>query len=551
MYRTHNCGELNIKHCNYIVTLSGWVDSIRLMKNITFIDIRDFYGITQLLIPSIKKKIKKEYLIQIKGKVVKRKSPNYNINTGNIEVYVNKLKILNKSIKIPIDIKKEYSRNKVNLLKYRYLYLRNFNLKNNLIIKSKILNLIRNFFIKNNFIEIETPLLVKSTSEGARNFIVPYRKKKGYYYSLPQSPQTFKQLLMIGGIDKYYQIVKCFRDEDIRKDRQPEFTQLDFELSFINRKNIFNIIIKFIKYLLYKIHNIKFINIKILSYKYIIKKYYTDKPDLRFKIYEISKKYFKYYINSNYLNYKIYSLILPNYFNIIDINKYVIINLLKDQNNKVLIYNYKNSITNRLDKKVFKNINFIKNIIKKEFFSKKDLLLFLILNDNKNYKKLINKINNFLLRSKYLNNIYIPIIIYKFPLFKYRKGKFYSYHHPFTNPYNGKLINNINKIFADSYDLIINGIEIGSGSIRIDNYNMQKKIFNILGLSKNIIKKEFNYFLESLKFGTPPHGGMGIGIDRLILSLFNKKDIMDFIAFPKNYLNKDLMIKAPSKIIKI
>ncbi|WGH24753.1 MAG: aspartate--tRNA ligase [Candidatus Shikimatogenerans bostrichidophilus] len=547
MYRTHNCGELNKKHCNSIVKLSGWVHSIRLMKKITFIDLRDFYGITQLLIPTIKINIKKEYVIQIIGKVVKRKFPNFNINTGDIEIYVKKIKILNKSIKIPIDINKEYNKNKVKLFKYRYIYLRNLNLKNNLIIKSKILNIIRKFFIINNFLEIETPLLVKSTSEGARNFIVLYRKKLGYYYSLPQSPQTFKQLLMIGGIDKYYQIVKCFRDEDARKDRQPEFLQLDLEMSFINRKNIFNIIIKLIKYLLYKIHKIKFINIKILSYKNIIKKYNTEKPDLRYKVYELNNNKFKYNINNKFLNYKIYGLILPNYFNIVGINKDVIINLLKNKINKILLYNYKNNIINKLDNKVFNKIKLIKELINKEFFSNKDLLLFLILKKNKYYKTIKNKINNFLLKSKYLNNIYIPIIIYKFPLFKYKNGKYYSYHHPFTKPYNNKLKNNL----ADSYDLIINGIEVGSGSIRIDNSKMQNKVFKILGLSNNKIKKEFSFFLKSLKFGTPPHGGIGIGIDRLILSLLNKNNIIDFIAFPKNYLNKDLMIKTPSKIKNI
>ncbi|MDH3005036.1 MAG: aspartate--tRNA ligase [Candidatus Shikimatogenerans sp. JK-2022] len=560
LYRTHNCGELRISNCNKKVILSGWVNKIRIMKNYYFIDIRDFYGITQLLIKKnkIKVKIKNEYVIRIKGIVVKRKYINKKISTGDIEILVKKIYIINKSDNLPIFIDKNYKyNNKKLLLKYRYLYLRNLEIKNNLIIKSKILNIIRNFFIKNNFLEIETPFLVKSTSEGSRDFIIPYRKKHGLFYSLPQSPQTFKQLLMIGGIDKYYQIVKCFRDEDLRKDRQPEFLQLDIEMSFVNIKKIIYIIKKFIKYLLYKLYNIKFINIKKFTYKKIIKLYNTDKPDLRYKIFNIFIKK-KYIINKYNKKYKIFSLILPNYFNIINVNINDLIFLLSKYFKKkhILIFDFKNKINiNKIN--IFKFKKYIYKIIYKNLFSKYDILLILIISRKYKYKNIYNiikkKINNFLLKSKYNKNIYIPLLIYNYPLFKYNLNnkKYESFHHPFTKP--KKNINNIKKLYkikAESYDLIINGLEIGSGSIRIDNYNLQRKIFLLLGLSNKEIDNNFGFFLNSLKYGTPPHGGIGIGIDRLILSLLNKKDIKDVIAFPKNFNSKDLMIKSPSKIDK-
>ncbi|WGH24938.1 MAG: aspartate--tRNA ligase [Candidatus Shikimatogenerans bostrichidophilus] len=552
MYRTHNCGELRKSNINDKVILSGWVNSIRSMKNKFFIDLRDFYGITQLLIYKRKIKIKNEYLINISGLVIKRKFPNLKIKTGYIEILVNKYKILNKSIKLPFNIKDKIKKNNINLLTYRYLYIRNIKIKNNLIIKSNLLNIIRHFFIKEKFLEIETPILVKETSEGANNFIVPYRKSKGLFYSLPQSPQTFKQLLMIGGIDKYYQIAKCFRDEDIRKDRQPEFLQLDIEMSFVKIKQIYLLIKKFLKYIFLKIHKIKLINIKKITYKKIINKYKTDKPDLRYKIYKIKikNKYFK----KKFLKYKIFSIILPNYLNIKNILKFNIRLFLKQyvcKKENIIIYNLNLNIFNY--KNIFKNNKIIKKIINKYFFSKFDILLILLIpkSNNKKIWQIKKKINEFLFRSKYNKEIYIPIFIYKFPLFKLNKLKniYECYHHPFTKPWNNK--NKITKdMLAQSYDLIINGIEIGSGSIRIDKNIIQKKIFSFIGLSKLNIKKNFNFFLKALNYGTPPHGGIGIGIDRLILSLFNKKNIQDIIAFPKNYLNKDIMINTPTKIDK-
>ncbi|MDH3004475.1 MAG: aspartate--tRNA ligase [Candidatus Shikimatogenerans sp. JK-2022] len=553
MYKIYNCGELRINDNNKKVILYGWIDSIREMKNKIFIDLRDFYGITQLIINKINLKfnIKNEYVVKTYGKVILRKNINYNIKTGNIEILVKKIKILNKSKNLPFNFKKKIKINKYKIFKYRYLYLRNNEFKNNLIKKSEIINIIRLYFIKKKFLEIETPFLVKSTSEGARNFIIPSRKKIGYFYSLPQSPQTFKQLLMIGGISKYYQIVKCFRDEDLRKDRQTEFLQLDIEISFLNIKKILFIISKFIKFLFYKIKKIKLLNIKILSYKKILKNYNNDKPDLRKQIFKLNlkNKYFKKK-NNIYLN-----LILPNFLNInnlINIKKNIYFILKKYIKYKyIYIYNFKNNIKN---KKIFKNNNIINKIIKKNFFTKYDILLILKIK-NKNYiKNIIYILNNFLLKSKYSKIIDIPYFIYKYPLFKYniKKKKIESYHHPFTKPYNknfNKLnINNINKYLSYSYDLIINGKEIGSGSIRIKNKNMQIKIFKLLGLSKKKIKEKFGYFLKALEYGTPPHGGIGIGIDRLILILLNKKDIKEIIAFPKNFINKDLMIGSPSKI---
>ncbi|WGH25579.1 MAG: OB-fold nucleic acid binding domain-containing protein [Candidatus Shikimatogenerans bostrichidophilus] len=334
MYRTNNCGELRLKDINKNVILSGWINKIRKMKLYTFIDIRDYYGITQLIIyKKINIKIKNEYLIKIKGKVIKRKKYNNKIKTGKIEILVKKIKILNKSKKLPFYIGEKKINN--NLFKYRYLYLRHSKIKENLIFKFKIINLIRKFFIKKGFIELETPFLVKSSSEGARDFIIPYRKKKGLFYSLPQSPQIFKQLFMIGGFDKYYQIVKCFRDEDYRLDRQPEFTQLDLEMSFIKKEDIFKLIEFLIKYLLYKIFKLKKINFIKLSYKKVIKYYKTDKPDLRFKLFKIKIK--KKYLKNNKKK-KIDTFIIPNYYNIKNKKK---INKILKKNKNILIYNKK------------------------------------------------------------------------------------------------------------------------------------------------------------------------------------------------------------------
>ncbi|WOX79088.1 aspartate--tRNA ligase [Candidatus Shikimatogenerans bostrichidophilus] len=547
MYRTHNCGELNIKDVNKKVILSGWVQNIRKFSKYYFIDLRDFYGITQLFIniKYILFKINNEFIIKVKGIVNERIKKNLLLSTGEIEVKVNYVTLINKSNILPFNIENNPKVSKKIRLKYRYLDIRREEIKNNLIFKSTILNKIRLFFFKKKFIELETPFLVKSTPEGAREFIIPSRNYKGLFYSLPQSPQIFKQLLMIGGIDKYFQIVKCFRDEDLRKDRQPEFLQLDIEMSFINKsKYIINIIEKLIKYLVNKYFNQKIINFKIIKYNKSIKYYKTDKPDLTNKIYKIKIK--KNIINKLYNNYNILSFILPNFLNIKNVNFKDIINiiLIYIKINKIFIIDNNNKINN-----FFKNNKIIEYIIKKKFFSEYDILIILLHNNsNINCNKIFNKINKLLFNAIYKKNILIPIWLIDYPLFKYdiNNKKYYSFHHPFTSPKKNNKLSY--KSLSKAYDLIINGIEIGSGSIRINNKKLQEKIFYLLKFNKKDINNNFDFFLNALDYGTPPHGGIGIGIDRLILLLLNKQDIKDIIPFPKNYYNKDIMLNCPSII---
>ncbi|WMC20305.1 MAG: aspartate--tRNA ligase [Enterobacteriaceae bacterium PSpyr] len=566
--RTKYCGDLNLSYINKKVTLCGWVDKIRIFRNVIFINIRDYKGITQVVFNSINKiifnkalKLRNEYCIQIKGIVRKKLKKQINQKKNSeIEIICYSLNIFNISQKIPINFEKK-NLEKISL-KYRYLDLRKPEMINRLKLRAKVCNYIRNFLNIKNFIEIETPILTKFTPEGSRNFLVPSRINKGKFYALPQSPQIFKQLLMISGFDRYYQIVKCFRDEDLRSDRQPEFTQIDIETSFMKYKNLIKLMKKMIYNLFLKIKKQNIGKIKTITFSESLRRYGSEKPDLRNPIELIEIK--DIFLKMNKLNF------LP-----IDFYKYNnnIICICIPKGTKIninYIYNYNKIINNNnlLWCKIYdinKNLLYIKGNIKK-YINKKTLKLILkrvnakkgdmILIGSNVKEKIYNIMGN--LRKKIGNklnlinlNYWSIIFIINFPLFKKNKyNKISSKHHPFTN----LNINNINNLynnplffFSNSYDIILNGYEIGGGSERIYNIKIQKIIFEILNIKKKEINN-LNFLLEAFKYGVPPHAGIAFGLDRLIMLLTNTKNIKDVIAFPKTTSAKCLMTEAPSKI---
>ncbi len=564
MLRDYTCNDLNTNHINQFVTLCGWINKVRILPKIIFVDLKDRYGITQLIFSDkIDKKLyviirhlNLESVIKIYGKVIERKNKNYKINTGLIEIIVYKLDIINKSLIFPFELD-NYSDNNDDLrFKYRYLDLKSNYLYNNIYTRHEIYHIIRNFFYKNNFIEIETPYLIKSIPEGARNFIIPSRIYKNEFYALPQSPQILKQLLMISGYDKYYQIVKCFRDEDLRSDRQLEFTQLDCEMSFIEENDI----MKLIELLIFNIFDYtksyKINKFYHMTYDDAIKYYGTDKPDLRF---DMNFIYFNKILNNNngyYIGFRI-----DNIINSIseDKLKNIILWIKKFISNEYnLIY-----IKYDFDKNLYKAVNFdINNIILEKCIhisnmNKNDILIILFSNNNINIiRKTLSviriKIGNIMELNN--NNIFKAVWITDFPLFKWNNNKWESVHHMFTAP----KMSDINKLYVKSeicniksraYDIVINGIEIGGGSIRIHHKNIQKKILEILAIDDKIVNNNFKFMLDALDYGAPPHGGIALGIDRLCALIAGCNSIKDVIAFPKTNAAKDLMMKSPDLLI--
>ncbi len=553
------CINLNINNVEKKVYLCGWIKDIRILKNIFFINLKDNTGFVQIFslkkyknIWKIAKSLTKESCIGINGIIKKRSKKNINnkIKNGLIEIFIYNLEIFNYSSILPLNINNNNNNNEKTIMKYRYLYLRNEYMYNIFYIRSKVKNLVHNFLQKKNFIEIETPYLSKSMPEGAQDFFVYSIKNKNKTYALPQSPQIFKQLLMISGMDKYYQIVKCFRDENLRSDRQHEFTQIDIEISFSNFINISNLIEKMIYYILKKIKKIK-INIpfKKINYKDSINFYGTDKPDLRnpLKFIDLSK-FFKN-INKKYKKIICLNLKLNNKnFDFNYIYKYI-------KN-----YNVYNCFFFKIKKKLKNKFYFENNLNLKKYNNdilqkickylklKEKYLIFILFFKKINNKNLI-KIRKFFCKNfnLYLKNKYFPVWIVNFPMFFYNKKKILeSYHHPFTMPINIKKnsiknINDYTKIISSSYDLVINGYELGSGSIRINNINLQNEIFDLLKINK----KKYNFFLEALKYGTPPHIGLALGLDRLIMLITGEKNIRNVIAFPKTTSGNCPLTGAP------
>lgn len=563
MLRTHTCGELRLSDINKKVILAGWVQKRRDLGNLTFIDIRDRYGITQIAFssdtnPHLLQKardINREYVIQVEGIVKERENKNTNLPTGDIEIIAEKLEILNPSLLPPFTIEDNTDGGEELRMKYRYLDLRRNVLKNNLILRHQLALETRKYLDSLNFLEIETPFLIKSTPEGARDFVVPSRMNKGTFYALPQSPQTFKQILMVAGYDRYFQIVRCFRDEDLRADRQPEFTQIDCEMSFVEREDILQTFEGLIKHLFKTIKGIDLPAFQRMSYDDAMNYYGSDKPDLRFDmkfshLTDILKnKGFKIFDNAEIIvgiNVKQQANItrkkLDEWTEFVKDPKIGASGLI------YIKYNEDESIKSSVDK--FFNEEQLSEVLKKTSSEKGDLVLILAGEKIKTLKAM-GQLRLEIARQLNLipQNTYACLWVIDFPLFEYDEGeqRWVSMHHPFTSPI-GDLSGNIANIKANAYDLVINGVEIGGGSIRIHNKQIQKKIFELLGFTEEEAIRQFGFLMNAFEYGAPPHGGIAFGFDRLVAMMCHTDTIRDVIAFPKNNAGKDMMIDAPSEI---
>ena len=570
MLRTHNCGKLNISNIKEKVILSGWVQKTRDLGGMTFIDLRDRYGITQLVFnmeknPSLctsARNLGREYVIKVEGSVLERSSKNKNIQTGDIEIEVSSLTTLNKSKTPPFTIEDKSDGGDEIRMKYRYLDIRRNPIKENLILRSKVSIETRNYLNKNGFIEVETPYLIKSTPEGARDFIVPSRMNEGQFYALPQSPQTFKQLLMVAGMDKYYQIVKCFRDEDLRADRQPEFTQIDCEMSFVDQEDILNMFEGLTKHLLKEVKGVELNEFPRITYDEAMKLYGSDKPDIRFGM---------QFIEMNHLCKGKEFGVFDNAELIVAINAKGCANYTRKQLDQLisfvktpqvgatgLIYcKYNENGTSKSSVDKFFNSNLKESWAKAGKCEKGDLLL-IMAGEKYNTRKALSMLRLHLAEELSLRNSkeFAPLWVLDFPLLEWDENtkRYQAMHHPFTSP----KLNDINllsknpgAVRANAYDLVINGNEIGGGSMRIHNRDLQQLMFRHLGFSEEESKEQFGFLMDAFEYGAPPHGGVAFGFDRLCAIMGGQESIRDFIAFPKNNSGRDMMINSPSKIDSI
>ncbi len=567
MHRTHTCGELTINDLGKEVTLAGWVQKSRDLGGMTFIDVRDRYGITQLLInmdedPALSEQargLSREYVIKVTGKVIERTSKNPKIPTGDIEIKVSSIEILNEAKLPPFLIEDETDGGEDLRMKYRYLDLRRAPVRNNLILRHKMAQEIRKYLDDQNFLEVETPVLIKSTPEGARDFVVPSRMNPGEFYALPQSPQTFKQLLMVSGFDRYFQIVKCFRDEDLRADRQPEFTQIDCEMAFIEQEDILNLFEGLINHMFKKVKGIDIGSVPRMDYADAMRLYGSDKPDTRFDM---------QFVEVNDIVKGVGFPVFENAELVVGINAKGCAEYTRKQLDELtdfikrpqigatgLIYmrhNADGSLKSSVDK--FYNEDALKQWSAAFKTEPGDLVLVMAGTTDK-VRKQLNELrlemgSRLGLRDK---NKFSPLWVVDFPLLEWDEehARYHAMHHPFTSPKPediALLDTKPGEVRANAYDLVINGTEIGGGSIRIHDRALQSLMFKHLGFSQEEAQKQFGFLMEAFEFGAPPHGGIAFGFDRLVSIFAGLDSIRDVIAFPKNNSGKDVMIDSPSTI---
>ena len=565
MYRTHNNGELRLQDVNSEVTLCGWVAKRRNFGALVFIDLRDRYGITQLVfnedIATQISDVRNEYVLQVKGTVVERKDKNPKLETGEIEVVVREVKIVNTAITTPMIIADETDALEDTRLKYRYLDLRRPVLQKNLILRNRITLLVRNYLAKYGFTEVETPILCRSTPEGARDYLVPSRISKGEFYALPQSPQLYKQLLMVGGIDRYFQIARCFRDEDLRADRQPEFSQIDIEMSFVDEEDIWSMTEGLMKEIFKDIKGIDLPEFKRIPYDTCMEKYGSDKPDLRFDmpLYNVSEVFanteFKVFENCLNEGGIIQAMNVKNgadKFSRKQLDKlqdYVKVYGAKALANlKLTAEGFAGSVTKVLSDAEKEALRTMLNI------EENDIVFFVA------DKKKVAQSSLGALRVKLGHDLdlinkdaYEFLWVTDFPMFEYEENenRYVAAHHPFTSPNLedvDKLLSDPAHCYSRAYDLVLNGYELLSGSIRIHDQKLQEKVFEAIGMTLEEAHEKFSWFMDAFQYGTPPHGGVGIGLERLTMILAGTDNIRDVVAFPKTASASDLMAQAPSPV---
>ncbi len=568
MYRSHNCGELNASHINTEVTLAGWVQKSRDKGFMNWVDLRDRYGITQLIFDEsrsqkevfeLAKTLGREFVIQVKGTVIEREAKNTNMVTGDIEILVSEMTILNAALTPPFTIEDETDGGEDVRMKYRYLDIRRNPVKNNLLFRHKVTMEVRKYLSNLDFCEVETPYLIKSTPEGARDFVVPSRMNEGQFYALPQSPQTFKQLLMVGGMDKYFQIVKCFRDEDLRADRQPEFTQIDCEMAFVEQEDILNVFEGLTRHLLSAIKGLEVEKFPRITYDYAMKTYGNDKPDIRFGMEFGELNEFAQHKDFPVFNTAelVVGIAAPRASEYTRKEIDALIDWMKRPQIGALgmVYvkcnedgTYKSSVDKFYDQDDLANWAKITG-------AKPGDMIFVLSGPADKTRTQLSALRMELATRLGLRNPaeFAPLWVVDFPLLEFEEetGRYHAMHHPFTSPKPDDmhlLETNPGKVRANAYDMVLNGNEIGGGSIRIHDKATQQLMFKYLGFTPEQAEDQFGFLMNAFQYGAPPHGGLAFGLDRLVAILGGQETIRDFIAFPKNNSGRDVMIDAPSKI---